>query len=100
MVVGLGGSPQPVLREGGTAIGAAGFVPPDAGAVHFWLAPPVQLQIWVGVPLAELLSTTSRHLSACGLTMSCAAVTVHFWLVPPVHDHNWMRAPLAVDLPV
>ena len=42
--------------------------------VHFWLAAPVQVQIWSGVALAELLPVTSRHLLACGFTRSRAAV--------------------------
>ncbi len=76
-------------------------MPPSAeGAFHFWLAPPLQLQIWARAPLAEELSVTSRHLFAWGLTMSWAAVTVHFWLAPPVQDHSCTLAPSAVEFPV
>lgn len=73
--------------------------PSAAGAVHFWLAAPVQVQIWIGVPLAEVLPVTSAHLFACGLTRSRAAETVHFWLAPPVQSHSWSLAPSAVELP-
>lgn len=38
--------------------------------VHFWLAPPEHDQICNRVPLAELLPVASRHLLACGFTMS------------------------------
>ncbi len=64
-----------------------GVVPPPlAGAVHFWLAAPEQVQIWSRVPLAELLPVTSRHLLACGLTMSFAELTAHFWAALPLQS--------------
>lgn len=55
----------------------------QAGAFHFWLAAPVQVQICSRVPSAELLPVTSRHLLAYALTRSRPAVYVHCCDVPP-----------------
>ena len=51
--------------------------PREALTVHFWLAAPVQVHICSRVPVAELPPVASRHLSACGFTMSRAAGTAH-----------------------
>ncbi len=42
------GPPFPGARQLG-GVGQAAF------RVHFWFAPPVHVQIWAGVPSAELL---------------------------------------------
>src|SRR5690349_7661410 len=77
------------------APGPGGVVSP-LGAVHFWLAAPVQVHIWSRVPLAELPPVASRHLLACGFTMSRAAGTAHCCAALPLQSHNWTRVPSAV----
>src|SRR5690349_4956261 len=101
-VAGFGGSPQPSYRYGAAAIGAppvGGGPSSAAGAFHFWFAAPVQLHNCSGVPFAELLPVTSRHLFACGFTRSRPEVYVHCWAADPLQVHSWTRAPLATEPP-
>lgn len=78
----------------------AGSVPSAGGAVHFWLAVPVHVQICSRVPLAELLPVASRHLSAPGLAMSRAAVTVQRWAAEPLQSQSCTVDPFAVPAEV
>jgi len=50
---------------------------------HFWLAPPLQVQICSGVPLAVPWAVASRHLPDPTPTTVPSVLRFHCWLVPP-----------------
>src|SRR6266542_3703008 len=89
------------LASSSSAVGP----PPELPlGTHCWLAPPLQDQISIFVPLAVWLLKASRHLVTPPMVTrsSPADVEVHFWLSAPlvlqVQISTWV--PLALLLPV
>src|SRR5690349_236180 len=76
-----------------------GSVPPPLGGVmpvHFWLLPPLQVQISTAVPLAVAAPVTSRHSPDSTPTTVPSGLSRHCWLVAPVQVQIWTRVPLVV----
>ena len=64
-------------------VGGVVSLPPNE-VRHFWLPPPVHVQVWTLVPRAVLPPVTSRQSPDWTPTMVWSALTRHFWLGPPV----------------
>src|SRR6266567_1239294 len=88
-----GPDPRCALPGTGSASGeSAGQV----GMFQDWLLPPVQSQIWSGVPSAELLPVASRHRPDSGFTNWLDVVCVHCWAPVPLQVNSCTFVPLAV----
>src|SRR4051812_47138121 len=68
--------------------------------VHFWLAPPLQVQMTSLMPLAVALFGTSRHLFAPTAVMEPSELRRHFWLFCPLQSQTITVLPFAVAAPL
>src|SRR4051794_28002257 len=67
--------------------------------LHFWLAPPLQLQRMSFVPLAVPAPWASRHRPDCTPVMVPFALTFHCWLVWLLQSQMITCVPLVVPRP-
>jgi hypothetical protein len=67
--------------------------------VHFWLEPPLQVQISTAEPLAVPAPVTSRHSPDPTPTTVPSEFTRHCWLTPPLQVQISTRVPAAVLFP-
>ena len=67
--------------------------------VHFWLLPPLHVQISTAVPLAVAGAVTSRQSPDCTPTTVPSEFTRHCWLAPPLQVQISTRVPAVVAPP-
>src|SRR5436305_904796 len=99
------GSEQLPVLPVGLALGlelALALGDPDCEAdrpVHFWLLPPLHVQISTEVPLAVPAPVTSRQSPEPTPTIVPSELTRHCWLVPPLQLQISTLVPAVVARP-